>query len=60
MTELTIKALSDGCITLFSTREFFGYGREILITPEARIELMDFLFENFPEEMGEAEERHMP
>ena len=39
---------------------FFGHGREILITPEARIELIDFLFENYPEEIGEAEERHMP
>jgi hypothetical protein len=60
MTELKIKTLSDGCVTLFSNREFFGYGREILITPEARIELMDFLFENYPDETIKVGERHMP
>jgi hypothetical protein len=53
MSELEITKLDNGCITLFANREFFGHGREILITPEARTELMNFLFENYPEEIKE-------
>ena len=60
MTELKITKLPNDCITLFANREFFGQGREILITPEARTELIDFLCENYPEETCEAEQRHMP
>ena len=60
MTELQIKKLSEGCVTLFTNREFFGHGREILLTQEARKELIDFMWENYPEEMVEIEQRHLP
>ena len=60
MTELKIEKLSDGCISLFTNREFFGHGREMLLTKEAQIELMDFFWEHFPEELIEVEQRHMP
>jgi hypothetical protein len=56
MSELKIVKLPDGSITLFTNREIFGHGREILITPEARTELMNFLFENYSEEI---KERHL-
>ena len=60
MTELKITKLPDNCITLFTNREFFGHGREMLLTREAQIELMDFLWINCPDEMGESMQRHMP
>ena len=60
MTELQIVKLGNGCVTLFTNREFFGHGREILLTHEARTELIDFLWINYPEEMGESCQGHMP
>ena len=60
MTELKITKLPNDCITLFANREFFGHGREILLTQEARKELIDFMWGNYPEEMVEIEQRHLP
>jgi hypothetical protein len=50
MNELEIKKLPNNCVTLFTNREFFGYGRGILLTPEAQTELIDWFQKNIPEE----------
>jgi hypothetical protein len=46
MPELEITPRSGGyAIEVKPTREFFGYGRNVLLTEEAQVELVKYLYE---------------
>ena len=50
MSELEITDKAGGCAILVSaTKEYFGYGRECLLTEEAQEELLDYMIRVKPD-----------